>query len=138
MAGGTAPAQVVVVHLRHIVVDEGGGMDHLQGGRHVEIRLAACPAGFQRGEKEGRTQAFASAEQAVAHGEIDGGLRRDLAHGQQAVQGPLHVAGGLSQIGLKLLLVHFCSSSPASPGCSRAEASSSRSRQERASSTPSA
>src|SRR5882757_6858627 len=75
VAGGLAAAEVVVVESGEVVVDEGVGVDHLQG--RAEIGCSgwnfypaadhACGLHAEDG-----AEAFAAGEDAVAHGAMDG------------------------------------------------------------------
>ena len=75
MAGGLAAAEVVVVEGGKVVVNEGVGVDHLDGGAEVGCAFGdlagagdhAC--GFHA---EDGAEALASGEGAVAHGAVDG------------------------------------------------------------------
>ena len=68
VAGGPAPAQIVVVHGRQIVVDQGIGVDHLQGAGHGQGFARVAPHRVRRGQAQDGAQPFAPHEQAVVHG----------------------------------------------------------------------
>jgi len=70
VAGGFAAAEVVVVHRRQVVVDQGIRVDQLQraGDRHHRRQVPA--AGFRRGQAKNRTDPFAPGENAVVHGGV--------------------------------------------------------------------
>src|SRR5690242_18558707 len=81
VAGGFAAAEIVVVESGEIIVNEGIGVDELDGagrivsGRDIRIENAS---GL---EAENRADAFAAGENAVAHGLVDGRwLRRCSGH----------------------------------------------------------
>ena len=87
VAGGLAPAQVVVVHRRQVVVDQGVGVDQLhRHRRHVGLFQAAAgePAG---GVHQHRADPLAAGQGRVAHrfGEARGvagrGVRQMVAQG---------------------------------------------------------
>ena len=71
VAGGDAPAQVVVVHRRQVVVDERIGMDHLhrRGGGGGGVPIAA--AGLRPPEHECRPEPLARGEQGVPQGRVE-------------------------------------------------------------------
>jgi hypothetical protein len=75
VAGGLAAAKVVVVEGGEVVVDEGVGVEHLEGGAEVGRAFGdAEAAGDHAGSlhaKDG-AEAFAAGEDAVAHGAVDG------------------------------------------------------------------
>ena len=75
VAGGLAAAEVVVVEGGKVVVDEGVGVEHLEGGAEVGCAFGdfagACDhaGGFHA---EDGAEAFAAGEDAVAHGAVYG------------------------------------------------------------------
>jgi len=73
VAGGDAAAQVVVIHARQVVVNEGVGVEAFDGGGGQEGGLARRAAGCGGGGTEDGAQAFAAGEQAVAHGGVESG-----------------------------------------------------------------
>ena len=67
VAGGLAAAQLVVIHRGEVVVDQGVGVDQLDGRRqrdHVLLRVAER---LCSGEGEHRPDPLATREQRVAH-----------------------------------------------------------------------
>ena len=67
MAGRAAAAQVIVIHRRQIIVNQAVGMDQFDcGGRCVES-LERRPEGLAGDIDKQRAQAFAAAQDAVAH-----------------------------------------------------------------------
>ncbi len=68
VAGGLAPAQIIVVHGRQVVMDQGIGVDHLQGAGHRQGFARVAPHRFRRGQAQNGAQPFAAHEQAVVHG----------------------------------------------------------------------
>ncbi len=89
VAGGLAAAKVVVVEGGEVVVDEGVGVEHLEGGTEVGdafgIVAGACDhAGGLHAEYGAET--FAAGEGAVAHGAVDG-VRQGVGCGQEAFEG---------------------------------------------------
>src|SRR6185437_10161121 len=87
-AGGSAAAQIVIVHRRQIVVHERVHVHELDGARrtlHLALREPECAGG---GKYEGRPHAFASAEYAVAHCLVKSSRherRRRQARGERAL-----------------------------------------------------
>ncbi|CAN4032121.1 aminoacyl-tRNA hydrolase, partial [Dysosmobacter welbionis] len=67
VVGGLAPAQVVVVHAGQVIVDQGVGVDQLQGAGHGQGRLPVRKA-RQPGKLQGqhRPDALAPRQQAVS------------------------------------------------------------------------
>ena len=75
VAGGLAAAEVVVVEGGEVVVDEGVGVDHLDGCAEVGCAFGdVAGAGDHAGgfHAEDGAEAFAAGEGAVAHGAVDG------------------------------------------------------------------
>ena len=75
VAGGLAAAKVVVVECGEVVVDEGVGVDHLDGCAEVGCAFGdGVAAGDHSGgfHAEDGAEAFASGEGAVAHGPVNG------------------------------------------------------------------
>lgn len=67
VAGGTATAEIVVVHGGQIVVDERISVDHLHRARRRQGGLDFPAARFGRQKHEHRPQPFARREQTVPH-----------------------------------------------------------------------
>jgi hypothetical protein len=68
VAGQSAPAIVVIVHTGKIIMDQGIGVDHLNGPscRKCRFRLPAdCLA---KGEAQDRAEPLSSCQEAIAHG----------------------------------------------------------------------
>ncbi len=87
-----AAPQIVVVHAGEVVVDERVGVHDLDGRRELRHAFPARPAqGFVRGEDEGRPQALALAEQAVADDGV-AAFGPDLEHG-------IHAGAGVGEVG---------------------------------------
>jgi hypothetical protein len=89
VAGGLAAAEVVVVEGGEVVVDEGVGVDHLEGcaesiGSGWEV-AGACDhaSGFHA---EDGAEALATGEGGVAHGAVDG-VREGGGGGEEALEG---------------------------------------------------
>jgi hypothetical protein len=89
VAGGLAAPEVIVVEGGEVVVDEGIGVEHLEGSAEVSyafgIVFGACDhsCGF---EAEDGTETLAASEGAVAHGAMDG-VREGVGCGQKAFEG---------------------------------------------------
>jgi hypothetical protein len=85
VGGGPAPAQVVVVHRRQVVVDQRECVHELDGGgRRVEPRRVDAE-GLAGGVDEQWPDPLAAAEHRVAHGLVEAG-RGDLGGRQAAVE----------------------------------------------------
>ncbi len=68
MAGRFAAAQAVVVHRRHIVVNQRIDVHHFDGCHGLLDGVLVCFAQFGRGKHQERAQPFAAAEGNVTHG----------------------------------------------------------------------
>ena len=96
----SAPAQIVIVHGRQIVMGQGIAMDHLDGGGDPQsgfLRDIEQGGGLQH---EKGAQALAAVQAGVAHGlgQPDLGAFGQM---QQAVQDIVHFPGGFRQGGLE-------------------------------------
>ncbi len=67
MARGAAPAQVVVVHRREIVVNQRVRVHELERDRQRQDAFGVVPAGERRGERKHRADPLAAGQQRVAH-----------------------------------------------------------------------
>src|SRR5215469_18920626 len=88
MTGGLAATEVIVVERGEVVVDEGVGMDHLDGGAEVGYAFGdLSTSGNHAGgfHAEDGAEALASGEDAVAHGPVDG-VRQGVGRGQKALK----------------------------------------------------
>jgi putative FmdB family regulatory protein len=74
----TAPAQVVVVHARQVVVDQRIRVHAFDGDGRWKGEVFWRTEGFRHGEDEDRTKAFTAGFQAVAHGGVQPGRTRFL------------------------------------------------------------
>jgi len=88
VAGGLTAAEVIVVEGGQVVVDEGVGVDHFEGGAEVGdslgIGLGACAeAGCFHAED--RTEPLAAGEGAVPHSTVNG-VRQGVGCGQEAFE----------------------------------------------------
>ena len=108
MAGGPAAPQVVVVHRRQIIVDQGVGVEHLdrRHGPGAGMVMAADRAAGRQHQR--RAQAFAAGEHAVTHRFVqpagrgrhqrqavfERGIGQDDRFAQQGF-GPVRVGGGV-------------------------------------------
>ena len=111
VAGGLAAAEVVVVEGGEVVVDEGVGVEHLEGCAEVGC---ACGDFVSAGDHAGGfhaedgAEAFAAGEDAVAHGAVDG-VREGVGRGQKAFEGCIGELGaGVEQgfyVGIHLMLM---------------------------------
>ena len=89
VAGGLAAAEVVVVEGGEVVVDEGVGVEHLEGCAEVGCAFGdvGCAADHAGGfHAEDGAEAFAAGEGAVAHGAVDG-VGKGVGRGQEAFEG---------------------------------------------------
>src|SRR6185503_17091246 len=73
MVGGFPAAEVVVVHRRQVVVNQGVGVDQFQrtGDRHQSRRL--LPHRFRRGNGQDRTDSLPSRHETVPHAFVERG-----------------------------------------------------------------
>jgi len=98
VAGGAAAAQDVVVHAGEVVVDEGVGVEALDGGGRAACDIVVGAAGFGgRGAEDG-AQAFAAGEQRVAHGGVEP-RRTDIGGGDEGLQGGFGPGTAVGEIG---------------------------------------
>jgi len=81
VVGGSAAAERVVVHARHVVVDERRGVHHLDGAGHRDGRRRGTAHELARGDRQRGAEALAAREDGVAHG-----LAQDLG-APKALQG---------------------------------------------------
>jgi hypothetical protein len=88
VAGRLAATEVVVVEGREIVVDEGVGVEHLEGctkvGYAFGIVFRACDHSCGFDAKDG-ADTLATSEGAVSHGAVDG-VREGIGGGQEAFE----------------------------------------------------
>lgn len=85
VAGGSSPAEVVIIHARKIVMDQRVGVNALDGtgcGKGVGLLSPDGPGG---GEAKNGTEAFPPREEAVPHGLVNPGWF--CVRGDQAIQG---------------------------------------------------
>ena len=68
MRRGPTAAQIIVVHGRQIVMDQGIGMDHFDGASKRQQLFSFSAEDFSRGQRKYRPYAFSAREQAIAHG----------------------------------------------------------------------
>ena len=68
-----APAGIVIVHRRQVVVDERIGVDALDGASEGHRRFEGATARFGCGQAEDRAEPLAAGEERVAHRLVDGG-----------------------------------------------------------------
>jgi hypothetical protein len=92
------PAQVVVVHGRQIIMDQGIGVDHLQSAGHGQGFAGVAAYGFGPGQAEDGPEALAPGEEAVAHG-LHHPEGRPPARRQIAFQGAVYKAPAVFQVG---------------------------------------
>ena len=123
VAGGTAPAEVVVIHAGQVVVDEGVGVDALHGGGEGQRLLQTPPAELTEGQRQHRPHPLAPGQEAVAHSLLEPPI--GLPGGrEEALQIPLRRAPAAVIAGLKAAHGHAsppkgCSmGSPPGPFCS--------------------
>ena len=99
--GRLAPAEIIVVHRRQIVVNERIGVDALDrtGERHGGLLRSTARSG--RREAERRAHAFAAGKERVAHRLVDGGgLHAFL--GQETIQTAIDKGGAALEVGLEI------------------------------------
>ena len=101
VVGRAAPAQVVVVNRRQVVVDQGKGVDALHGAGQRQGLIGVAADGLRAREGQDGAQALAAAEQGVAYGLVQSCRR--LRRGRQVgVQGLVHPQPTLAQVGGKV------------------------------------
>ena len=66
--GGLSPAQIIVVQSGKIIMNDGVGMDELEGTGKRKERLAFSPEELAAGQRQNRAKPLASGEKAVVHG----------------------------------------------------------------------
>ncbi len=71
--GRASPPEIVIIHARQIVMDEGVRVDALDGTGRRKGFGGFSSAGLGRSQAENRPHPLASGEEAVAHGAVDGG-----------------------------------------------------------------
>ena len=96
MAGGFAPAQVIVVERGEIIVDERVGMDQFQRRGRREEGTVVVPKKSTRLKTEDRPYTLPSREDRVAHGPVDR-VRDHLGARQQLLQSAIHPGALLLQ-----------------------------------------
>ena len=89
VVGGTAAAQVVVVHGRQVVVDQRIGMDHLERAGGVFAARNARPHHPRRRHRQQGPNPFAAREDAVANCFVNRFWLRRFGR-QPTVQSPVH------------------------------------------------
>ena len=101
VARRSTPAEVVVVHGREVVVDEGVGMDQLEGarGRHHVRHVAA--GGLGRRDDQDGPEPLPARKHAVAHRLVDHGGLRDGGR-QEALEGEVDRAPPGGEIGVEI------------------------------------
>jgi len=97
VAGGAAPAKVVVVHAREVVMDERIGVDALHGTRGRQGGFDGTAARFRCREAEDGPQPFAARKERVAHGFVDGS-RFDGRFGEELVERAVHDGAACNKI----------------------------------------
>ena len=113
VAGGDAAAEIFVIHAGEVVVDEGVGVEALDGGGGEEgggAGGAASTAGrgtsFGGSGAEEGSEALAAGEEAVAHGGVE--LLGAGAGGEdEAVEGGFDPAGAVGQVFIQVKHVSF-------------------------------
>ena len=119
MGGGLAAAEVVVVEGGEVIVDEGVGVNHLEGCAEVGCAFGEIAWGVDVREGAGDhagglhaedgTETFAASEDAVAHGSVDG-VGQSVGRGQEAFEGSIgELCAGVQQsfylrVHLKLMI----------------------------------
>lgn len=94
---GFAPAEVVVIHGRQVVMDEGISVDAFDSAGSREGWSAITAARLGGGQTESGPQAFTPSEQGVTHGCMNCG-RPCFRLGQKPVESGIHRSGGFLQI----------------------------------------
>jgi hypothetical protein len=95
VTGGLAAAEVVVVEGGEVVVDEGVGVEHLQGcaevGYSFGVGFGACDHACGLHAEDG-AEALAACEGAVTHGAVDG-VGEGVGGGQKPFEGGVGTLG---------------------------------------------
>ncbi len=93
--GELAPAIVVIIHGRQVIVDQGVSMNALHGASHGQGGGGPASASGGGGEAQRRAQAFAAGEKGIPHGFVNGN-RLARRRRKKPVQGGIHrlCAGG--------------------------------------------
>lgn len=112
VGGGAAATEIVVIHAGEVVVDEGVGVDQLDCASCGKCCIGIATAGFGCGEDEDGPQSFASGEDRVAHGFVNGGWAdRFAGHGvaQSGIDAALLMAEVDFKVGhfRKLLVIRY-------------------------------
>lgn len=97
VAGETSAAVVVVVHRREVVVDEGVGVDTLDGTGEGHGQGGRAAASLGGGERQDGTEPLAPGEKGVAHGPMDGS-RANGGTREQTVEGAVDFRAALGQV----------------------------------------
>ena len=101
VAGGLAAAEVVVVERGEVVVDEGVGVEHLDGGAELDggdLGVGVLGAHAPSLKAEDGTEALAAGKDGVAHGAMDG-VRGGIGSGQEAFERAIGARGaGVDQV----------------------------------------
>ncbi len=95
--GRASASEIVIVHARQIIMDEGVRVDALDGTGRRKGLGGFSAAGLGRSEAKNRPHPLAPGQQAVTHGAVDGGWF-DRGFRQQPVQRGVHLAGTLAQV----------------------------------------
>ena len=70
---GSTPTEIIVVHARQIVVNEGVGVNAFDGASGGNCKGLFSANGSSGGEAEDRAKTFAPCEKTVAHGTVNEG-----------------------------------------------------------------
>ena len=101
MVGRPASAQIVIVHARQIVVNQGVGVNALHGACSMDAGLTRAAAKLGSRKSQDWSEALSPGKDAVTHRLVDGGgLFRGL--GEKYSECFVHFSSGLGQIGLKI------------------------------------
>ena len=103
--GGTAAAQIVIVHGRKVIVDEGIGMHHLYTAGKGQNIFRIRPEKRGRGKAEHGPQTLASGKETVKHG-LPEAFRRPRV-GNAAPEVLFNEFSAFGQMSLHCLCVHF-------------------------------
>jgi hypothetical protein len=101
VVGGVAPPEIVVVHGRQVIVDEGIGMDHLHGTGRGKRPRHFPPHRLAGGQHENGTDPLAAGEHRIAHGFMEGDGKLVLP-GKKAVESLVHQLAAFFKVFLQV------------------------------------
>ena len=88
VVGRSAPAKIIIVHGRQVVMDQGIGMNHFHGAGRGNYPFHLPADGFAGRDHEHRADALPSGENRIAHRFMQA-CRQDVFRGKVLVEGDL-------------------------------------------------